>query len=123
MPVDYGPIYDLIDDVSPGSVASYGMIASLVPGVGPRQVARALRVVPKGRRLPWHRIIQSSGRIADHAGAERQRAELKKEGVRFKKGGAVDWRQCRWKGPSPAWLAKAGADPLDVMEIVASWER
>ena len=121
MAADYAPIYALIRDVPAGAVASYGMIASLVPGVGPRQVARAMRSAPKG--LPWYRIITASGAPADHSGAEEQRRRLKKEGVVFKKTGAVDWAQCRWKGPSPAWMAKTGADPLEVMEIVAGWPR
>ncbi len=121
MPADYKPIYDLIRDVPKGAVASYGMIASLVPGTGPRQVARAMRTAPRG--LPWFRIITASGAMADHSGAEEQRRRLRKEGVMFKKNGAVDWAQCRWKGPSPAWLVKTGADPLAVMEIVAGWAR
>ncbi len=121
MAADYAPIYALIRDVPKGSVASYGMIASLLAGVGPRQVARALRMAPKG--LPWFRIITSSGAMADHSGAEEQRRRLKKEGVAFKKNGAVDWSGCRWKGPSPAWIAKAEADPLEVMETVAGWSR
>ncbi len=121
MPADYAPIYALVFDVPEGAVASYGMIASLVPGAGPRQVARALRTAPKG--LPWFRIITSSGAMADHSGAEEQRRRLKKEGVRFKKNGAVDWAQCRWTGPSPGWIAKTGADPLEIMEIVAGWTR
>lgn len=121
MAADYAPIYALIRDVPKGSVASYGMIASLLAGVGPRQVARALRMAPKG--LPWFRIITSSGAMADHSGAEEQRRRLKREGVAFKKNGAVDWVKCRWKGPSPAWIAKTGADPLEVMEIVAGWGR
>lgn len=121
MGADYAPIHDLIEDVPAGAVASYGMIASLLPGVGPRQVARALRHVPKDRKLPWYRIITASGAPADHSGAEEQRRRLKKEGVAFRKNGAVDWATCRWKGPSPAWLAKTGADPLEIMEITAGW--
>ena len=121
MPADYAPIYALVHDVPEGAVASYGMIASLVSGAGPRQVARAMRTAPKG--LPWFRIITSSGAMADHSGAEEQRRRLKKEGVTFKKNGAVDWAQCQWAGPSPAWIAKTGADPLEIMEIVAGWAR
>lgn len=121
MPADYAPIYALVHDVPAGAVASYGMIATLVAGAGPRQVARAMRTAPKG--LPWFRIITSSGAMADHSGAQEQRRRLKKEGVQFKKNGAVDWAQCRWAGPSPAWIAKTGADPLEVMEIVAGWVR
>jgi methylated-DNA-protein-cysteine methyltransferase-like protein len=120
MTLDYSPIYALIREVPKGEVASYGMIASLVPGAGPRQAARALRNAPKG--LPWHRIITSSGAMADHSGAEKQRRLLKAEGVKFKKNGAVDWSAHRWRGPSQKWIEKSGLDIESVMEIIASWK-
>ncbi|MEO1136003.1 MAG: MGMT family protein [Pseudomonadota bacterium] len=117
----YEPIYALIHEVPKGEVASYGMIASLVVGAGPRQVARALRSAPKG--LPWHRIVTASGAMADHSGAERQRRLLKKEGVTFRKTGAVDWSRNRWRGPSQRWISQSGADIEAVMEIIAGWKR
>lgn len=119
MPTDYAPIYDLIREVPKGEVASYGMIASLVPGAGPRQVARAMRSAP--RDIKWYRIITSSGAMADHSGAEEQRRRLKKEGVEFKKNGAVDWLKHRWSGPSQKWIDTNGRDIHDVMETIAGW--
>jgi methylated-DNA-protein-cysteine methyltransferase-like protein len=118
---DYDAIHDLIRQVPKGEVASYGMIASLLPGVGPRQVARAMRSAPKG--LAWYRILTSSGASADHSGAAKQRRLLKQEGVAFKKNGAVDWAQCRWRGPTQKWLDKSGREIEDVMEIIAGWGR
>ncbi|WP_428407801.1 MGMT family protein [Hyphococcus sp.] len=121
MATDYDAIHVLIREVPKGEVASYGMIASLLPGVGPRQVARAMWTAPK--TLAWYRIITASGAPADHSGAEEQRRRLKKEGVAFKKNGSVDWAQCRWKGPSQKWLDKSGREIEEVMEIIASWKR
>ena len=121
MAIDDSDIHALIREVPKGEVASYGMIASLLPGVGPRMVARALRSAP--RDLPWFRIVTASGAPADHSGAEEQRRRLKKEGVAFRKSGAVDWPACRWRGPSQRWIDIAGRDLHDVMEIVASWSR
>lgn len=118
---DHAPVWALIADVPAGAAASYGMIASLAPGGGPRQVARALRHAPAALSLSWHRIVTASGVPADHSGAVRQLALLRKEGVVIKKNGAVDWRQSRWRGPSPEWMARTGADPLEIMEIVAGW--
>ena len=119
MATDYDAIHDLIREVPKGEAASYGMVASLLPGVGPRQVARAMRTAPKG--LAWYRIVTSSGAPADHSGAARQRELLRKEGVAFKKNGAVDWKQCRWRGPSQKWVAETGLDIEEVMEIIARW--
>ncbi|WDI32321.1 MGMT family protein [Hyphococcus flavus] len=120
MRLDAEEIYALIREVPKSEVASYGMIASLVPGVGPRQAARALRTAPKG--LPWHRIITSSGCMADHSGAEKQKRLLKAEGVTFKKNGAVDWGSHRWSGPSQNWITKSQLDIEKVMEIIAGWK-
>ncbi|MEK7265163.1 MAG: MGMT family protein [Pseudomonadota bacterium] len=121
MTTDYQPIYALIREVRKGEVASYGMIASLIPGVGPRQVARAMRFAPKN--LAWYRIITSSGAMADHSGAEEQRRRLKKEGVALRKNGAVEWSAHRWRGPSQKWIDKNGADIHEVMETIAGWGR
>lgn len=119
MTTDYGPIYALIREVPKGEAASYGMIASLIPGVGPRQVARAMRTAPKD--LPWHRIVTASGAPADHNGAERQRRLLKSEGVAFRRSGAIDWLSHRWRGPSQAWIDASGLDPHDIMATVSAW--
>ncbi len=121
MTIDANAIHQLIFEVPAGEAASYGMIASLIPGVGPRMVARALRSAPKG--LPWYRIVTASGAPADHSGAEEQRRRLKREGVAFRKNGAVDWMQSRWRGPSQTWIDKSGRDPQDVLETIASWGR
>jgi methylated-DNA-protein-cysteine methyltransferase-like protein len=114
-------VYALVREVRKGEVASYGMIASLIPGVGPRQVGSALAALPAGTRVPWHRIVQSAGTIAERPGAAEQRRRLAAEGIAFRKGGAVDWRRHRWTGPSQAWMDRSGRDPHEVMEIVAGW--
>lgn len=121
MTTDYGAIHTLIRQVRKGEVASYGMIASLLPGVGPRMVARAMRSAPKG--LKWYRILTASGAPADHSGAAEQRRLLKAEGVAFKNNGAVDWAQCRWGGPTQKWVEKSGLSIEEVMEIIAGWKK
>ncbi len=119
MGADSEAIYSLIREVPKGEVASYGMIASLIPGAGPRQVAFAMRSAPGD--LPWFRIVTSSGATADHSGADEQRRRLRKEGVAFRSNGAVDWSAHRWKGPSQRWIDNCGRDIHEVMEIVAGW--
>ena len=119
MPTDYEAIHDLIREVPKGEAASYGMIASFIPGVGPRQVARAMWTAPKG--LAWYRIVTASGAPADHSGAREQQRRLKAEGVVFNKNGVVDWKVSRWRGPSQQWIAKSGLGFEDAMEIIAGW--
>ena len=121
MPIDNKKIYALVREVPKGKVASYGMIASLLSGVGPRQVGSALAALKPGSRTPWHRIVQSSGGIADRVGAQIQRDKLTREGIAFRKNGAVDIANHRWRGPSPVWIFETDRDPSDVMEIIARW--
>lgn len=125
MAIDNAAIYALVDEVPKGEVASYGMIASLIPGVGPRQVGRALSEMPNDVNSPWHRVVQSSGAIAPRPGGSpsHQRDMLKAEGVAFRKSGCVDWKAHRWRGPSQKWIAENNLDPHDVMQIIAEWNR
>ncbi len=93
-------IWDTIEDIPSGSVANYGQIAEIA-GVprGARQVAYALRHTPKGRELPWHRVITASGKIAFEAGSRHfrlQRDRLTGEGVTVVNG-KVNMKKFRWE--------------------------
>lgn len=123
-PNSYFPrVYKLVDDVPKGFVASYGMLASLLPGVTARMVGRALSHLEDGAKTPWHRIVNSSGAIAPRPGAAEQRERLRKEKISFRKNGDVDMSVYAWGGPSSRWIEKSGMDPVDVMEIVSTWRR
>ena len=102
-----------------GEVASYGMLASLLPGVTPRIAGFAMASAPKG--VPWHRVINSAGKISPRPGAERQMLRLQDEGVSFTKSGKVDWNSVRWQGPSADWLDERHMDTLDLMNIMSRW--
>ncbi len=123
MSFDFNVVYDLVNEVPKGEVASYGMIASLLPGVTARMVGRALSQMPAEMKTPWHRIVQSSGAIAPRDGAQKQRDLLAAEGVVFRQNGGIDWKNHRWRGPSQKWVAKSGMDPVEVMEIISGWRR
>ena len=85
----YLAIYSIIGSIPKGQVISYGAIAKMVPNCTARMVARALRVTPKGSKLPWYRVINSQMKISDHSGAQKQRQLLEKEGVMFSDSGKV----------------------------------
>ena len=58
-----------------------------------RRVAQAMRRAPRGRNLPWHRVVNAQGRIslpAESAGYQRQKRRLEEEGVVFVKGSIKD---------------------------------
>ena len=93
-------IRETIAAIPPGTVASYGQIAEIA-GVarGARQVGYALRTLPSGHHLPWHRVLRASGHIAldpDSEGFREQRDRLRAEGVCVE-AGRVDMRRFRWQ--------------------------
>jgi len=107
-------IYETIRDIPRGCVASYGQVAEIA-GIprGARQVGWALKHAPRGKELPWHRVITSSGRIAFEVGSvqfEKQKKLLAQEDVAVV-AGRVDMRRYRWEPrldellwkPSSAW--------------------
>ena len=107
-------IWATICDIPKGSVASYGQIAEIA-GVprGARQVGYALRHLPRGHKVPWHRVITASGRIAFTPGSDafkEQSKRLMQEDVAILNG-RVDMKKYRWQPdldellwkPSAAW--------------------
>ena len=81
-------IWQAVHAIPPGRVSTYGAIAALagLPGRA-RLVGRVLSQLPDDTRLPWHRVVNASGRIATRAsgaGGEALQAErLRAEGVLF----------------------------------------
>ncbi len=93
-------IWKTIASIPSGYVATYGQIADLAGmGRAARQVGRALRNTPKGVDIPWHRVINASGRISlpqDSDAYRTQRERLLMEGVVFK-GRSVDLNKFQWQ--------------------------
>lgn len=107
-------IRETIRDIPKGTVASYGQIAEIA-GIprGARQVGYTLRNLPEGHKIPWHRVIQASGKIAfdkDTRQFEVQRDRLTMEGVTVL-AGRIDMNKYRWQPnldellwkPTSAW--------------------
>jgi len=116
-------IYDLVKEIPAGQVASYGMLASLLPRVTARIAGFAMAAAPSGENIPWQRVINSAGKISDREGAARQRTLLEKEGVVFSKAGKVRWQDYRWQGPSEIWLEANGIDFISFLEAQAKWPK
>ena len=78
-------VWQIVALIPAGKVASYGQVAALagIPN-GARYAGSVLRDLPSGSRIPWHRVINSAGRISlppGSASAQRQRDLLLSEGV------------------------------------------
>ena len=66
-----------------------------------RTVGWALHSLPEGSDVPWHRVINSQGRVSTGGEGQAdnlQRVLLEAEGVRFDKHGKVDWDHFGWEG-------------------------
>ena len=108
----------VIRQVPAGEVATYGQIAFVLGLGSARIVGRALATLPAGQDLPWHRIINSQGKISDRkdggGGDLRQRRLLRAEGVHFDSQGRVDFKTVAWQGPGWQWLDSQGFDLEDL---------
>lgn len=88
-------IWQVVALIPKGQVASYGQIAKLagMPSHA-RLVGRTMSNLPKGTKLPWHRVVNSQLKISNPNNPELQARRLRKEGVEFV--GARIARGCRW---------------------------
>lgn len=93
-------IWQVVAEIPEGNVCTYGDVAQRAGLAGAaRRVGRALKVLPKGSRVPWHRVVNAQGRISFPEGSEayeRQRTRLESEGIRFGLTGRIDLSSQRW---------------------------
>jgi methylated-DNA-protein-cysteine methyltransferase-like protein len=98
--VKYQQIYDLVRRIPAGRVATYGQVASLAGLAGhARQVGYALHALPEGSTVPWHRVVNASGRISRRSlpgGELVQQQLLAREGVLLDARGRVSLGRVRW---------------------------
>ncbi|HJX37541.1 MAG TPA: MGMT family protein [Anaerolineae bacterium] len=93
-------VYRIASMIPRGQVATYGQIAAFLgyPRAA-RTVGWALNSSPEGMNLPWHRVINSQGRISGPPTgmrAHEQRALLEDEGIIFDESGRVDLLEYGW---------------------------
>jgi methylated-DNA-protein-cysteine methyltransferase-like protein len=93
--------YAVIVRIPRGRVATYGQAAALagLPRHA-RHVGAALRHLDDERAVPWHRVVNASGRVSsrdDPTSAAIQRALLEREGVRFDAFGKLDLTRSGWR--------------------------
>lgn len=94
-------IFAIVRRIPRGRVATYGQIASLA-GLDrhARLVGYAMSALPRGTRVPWHRVINAKGitsaRSGNPAGAFNQRLLLETEGVKFDSRGRVSLERYGW---------------------------
>lgn len=102
-------VIELIKSVPKGKVATYGLIADLAGNArGSRGVGWLLHSSTRKHKLPWQRIIKSSGRLSFPVGSAnfiKQRDKLEAEGI-VVVNGRVDLKQYLWQNHPKAKLMK-----------------
>jgi methylated-DNA-protein-cysteine methyltransferase-like protein len=88
-------VIEIIQSIPAGKVASYGQIAIYAGNHrGARQVSRTLHTCTKKYNLPWHRVINSQGKISlKNEGFELQYRLLTEEGIEFGIGQVIDLKK------------------------------
>jgi methylated-DNA-protein-cysteine methyltransferase-like protein len=93
-------IWQVVALIPSGKVATYGDVArhAGMPGAA-RRVGMALRRLPAGTRIPWHRVINAQGGISLPGGSKAQSRQIKRleaEGIEFHQGKLASFRKVRW---------------------------
>lgn len=90
-------ILSVVEEIPPGSVATYGQIARLIGREkNARLVGRVLGMAEYYGRYPCHRVVNHAGRLVP--GWHEQRQLLLEEGAVFKDESHVDLKVCQWEG-------------------------
>lgn len=114
-------VKEIVCLIPAGSVASYGMIASLCAGVTPRLVGFVLAGLKLPSAVPWQRVINASGCISARPGSDLQREALSREGIIFTAAGKVSWALYAWHGPSLIWFETKGVTGEDGLALMHGW--
>ena len=89
----------IIKHIPEGRVMTYGKIAAVAGNNrGSRQVARILHSSSRKHELPWHRVINSAGKISlpNPKAKQHQRELLEAEGIHFSPAGIVSLKNYLW---------------------------
>jgi len=99
-------VWQIVSQIPAGKVATYGQLAALVKppatvaadtykAFAARWVGGAMATCPDD--VPWHRVVNSQGKISDRPGSQQQRHLLEMEGVVFDGKVKIDLHQFGWK--------------------------
>ena len=93
-------IYAVLAAIPKGVVVSYGQVAELsgLPKAA-RLVGKTLSALPDDTHLPWHRVVNASGKISmpsDSSGGMQQKHRLEVEDV-LVVDGRISLKQFRWQ--------------------------
>lgn len=98
----YEQVYQLVEQIPQGKVATYGQIAMMLGNPrASRAVGYALHCNPRPGEVPCHRVVNRFGQLCRgfaFGGMEIQKALLVEEGVEVDEEGTVDLARFCWDG-------------------------
>ncbi|MHA1190620.1 MAG: MGMT family protein [Alphaproteobacteria bacterium] len=110
-------IYRVVRQIPAGQAATYGQVALVAGLPSARMVGRALAALPDKSEVPWHRVINSQGKLAPRSDGKpdpEQRRRLRAE-VQFDRQGRIDFAKFAWTGPTWFFLE---AEDYDLEELI-----
>jgi len=112
----YKHVWSLVRQIPRGQVATYGQLTKMVPqpdGVSDddyqTSAARwvGLAMAACSSDVPWHRVVNSQGKISHRTEGAKQKQLLGDEGVLFSKD-KIDLNQYQWQGPGQSTAPRQG---------------
>lgn len=95
----YAVIYEVVNDIPAGKVATYGQIAQLI-GLPrhARHVGIALSRLAADTTIPWHRVVNAQGKMHTKQGRQQsfQQQRLEKEGIVFTAANRIHLKKFQW---------------------------
>lgn len=97
----YDKIYNIVQKIPKGQVATYGQIAKLAGNPRwSRVVGYALHVNPDSTKIPCHRVVNRFGELSKafaFGGQQAQKMLLEMEGVEFLQDDRVELEKYQWQ--------------------------
>ena len=96
--MNWNSVYKLVKQIPRGRVATYGGIAqALKLSGGARAAGYAMAACPRGRGIPWHRVVGAGGRLLlRESRVSLQRKLLESEGLRVMERRIADFAGHQW---------------------------
>jgi methylated-DNA-protein-cysteine methyltransferase related protein len=105
--MSWDPVYKLVKQIPRGRVLTYGAVAKALrlPG-GARTAGRAMGATPKGKGIPWHRVLGANGKILiREPHASLQKKLLESEGIPVIES-RINVKKHLWTAPKKKGAAK-----------------
>ncbi|MEO6606575.1 MAG: MGMT family protein [Aeromicrobium sp.] len=88
-------VLQLVEQIPPGQVLSYGLIAEILQEGGPRQVGRVMAL--EGGGVPWWRVVRADGGLPPSHGIDAQVHYVEEKTPMRANGSAIDMSEALWR--------------------------